>query len=49
MALGSNEIPGASVFFFLSIKKRKKALLYPFLFLFACFFFLFFPKAEWNA
>lgn len=48
MALGGNEIPGASVFFcfFFSIKKRKRALLYPFLFLFACFFFLFFPKAE---
>lgn len=44
MALGGNEIPGAS-FFFLSIKKRKKALLYPFLFLFACFFFSFFSKS----
>ena len=43
MALGGNEIPGASVFF-LSIKKRKRALLYPFLFLFACFFFFFFQK-----
>lgn len=50
MALGGNEIPGASVFF--SFDQKAKESTFVSVFVFVCllfFFFLFFPKAEWNA
>lgn len=47
MALGGNEIPAASVFFFLLIKGKESTFVSVFVFV-CLIFFLFSPKAEWN-
>lgn len=46
MALGGNEIPAASVFFFLSIKAKESTFVSIFVFVCLLFFSFFFSKSE---